>query len=117
MIGRLKQPVASAIGDKVREAFTDIGCPASIGSLPSQQGYRVSTTVLRAQGTAVTYSALTLEITLTDERTQKEIARWLVQAAEKPFDLKSQNERLYGPGIATGILQNPLKTQLARYFR
>ncbi len=117
VIGRLKQPVASAIGDKVREAFTDIGCPASIGSLPSQQGYRVSTTVLRAQGTAVTYSALTLEITLTDERTQKEIARWLVQAAEKPFDLKSQNERLYGPGIATGILQNPLKTQLARYFR
>lgn len=117
VVGRLKPAVASAIADKVREAFTGIGCTAGIGSLPSQQGYRVSTTVLRAQGTAVTYSALTIEITLTDERTQKEIARWLVQAAEKPFDLKSQNERLYGPGIATGILQNPLKTQLARYFR
>lgn len=117
VIGRLKPAVAGAIADKLQEAFTGIGCAASIGSNPRQQGYRVSTTVLRAQGTPVTYSALTLEITLTDERSQKELARWLVQAAEKPFDIKSQNERLYGPGISTGILQKPMQAQLARYFR
>jgi len=116
-VGRLKPAVASAIADQVRQSFETLGCPTTVGSKPAQQGYRVSTSVLRSQGTDLTYSAITLEITLTDERTNRELARWLVQASEKPFDLKSQNERLYGPGIATGILQKPLATQLSRYLR
>ncbi|MCW0217515.1 MAG: hypothetical protein OJI67_04240 [Prosthecobacter sp.] len=116
-VGRLKPAVASAIADQVRQSFETLGCPTTVGSKPAQQGYRVSTSVLRSQGTGLTYSAITLEITLTDERTNRELARWLVQASEKPFDLKSQNERLYGPGIATGILQKPLATQLSRYLR
>jgi hypothetical protein len=116
-LGRLKPAVASQIANQVRQSFEALGCPTAVGSLPAQQGYRVTTSVLRAQGTPITYSTLTLEITLIDEKTNRELARWMIQAAEKPFDMKSQNERLYGPGIATSMLQKPLAAQLGRYLR
>lgn len=116
-IGRLKPAVAAGISEEIRRGFESMGCQASVGSPSGQGGYTVRTSVLRAQGNAVVYSSLTLEIALIDQRTGRELARWMVQAAEKPFDIKSQNERMYGTGIATQILQKPLHTQMSRYLR
>ncbi|MCX6853830.1 MAG: hypothetical protein NTV80_02875 [Verrucomicrobia bacterium] len=116
-IGQLKPAVAKALGEEVRRGFENLGCKVLLGSQPSQGGYTVTTTVLRAQGNAIKYSSLTIEMTLSDQSTGRELARWIVQGSEKPFDLPSQNERLYGPGIATSILQKPIQTQMSRYLR
>lgn len=116
-IGRLKPAVATGISEEIRRGFEAMGCQTSVGSPSGQGGYTVRTSVLRAQGNAIVYSSLTLEIALIDQRTGRELARWMVQAAEKPFDLKSQNERMYGAGIATQILQKPLHAQMSRYLR
>jgi len=116
-IGRLKPAVAAGISEEIRKGFEAMGCQASVGNPSGTSGYTVRTSVLRAQGNAIVYSSLTLEIALIDQRTGRELARWMVQAAEKPFDIKSQNERVYGAGIATQILQKPLHTQMSRYLR
>jgi hypothetical protein len=117
VIGKLKPAVAKALSEEIRRGFESMGCQVLLGSQSRQSGYTVRTSVLRSQGNAIIYSNLTVEITLVDQKTGRELARWIVQATEKPFDLKSQNERLYGAGIATGILQKPLKTQMSRYLR
>jgi hypothetical protein len=117
VIGKLKPAVAQALSEEIRRGFESMGCQVLLGSQSRQSGYTVRTSVLRSQGNAIIYSNLTVEITLVDQKTGRELARWIVQATEKPFDLKSQNERLYGAGIATGILQKPLKTQMSRYLR
>ncbi len=117
VIGRLKSGVAQKVGEEIRRGFEGLGCQVLLTDRPQKSGYTVRTTVLRAQGNLLQYSNLTLEISLQDQRTGRELTRWVVQASEKPFDLKSQNERMYGDGIATSILQKPLKTQLSRYLR
>jgi hypothetical protein len=117
VIGKLKPAVAQALSEEIRRGFESMGCQVLLGGQSRQSGYTVRTSVLRSQGNAIIYSNLTVEITLVDQKTGRELARWIVQTTEKPFDLKSQNERLYGAGIATGILQKPLKTQMSRYLR
>jgi hypothetical protein len=117
VIGKLKPAVAKALSEEIRRGFESMGCQVLLGSQSRQSGYTVRTSVLRSQGNAIVYSNLTIEIALIDQKTGRELTRWIVQATEKPFDLKSQNERLYGAGIATGILQKPLKTQMSRYLR
>jgi|GEM_PF-2976634 len=116
-IGRVKPGVARKLAEELRRGFEGMGCQVLLTDRPQKAGYTVRTTILRAQGTPVTYSNLTLEISLQDQRTGRELTRWVVQASEKPFDLNAQNERLYGAGIATGILQKPLAMQLKRYVQ
>jgi hypothetical protein len=117
VIGKLKPEVAKALAEEVRKGFESLGCKVLLGNQPNQGGYTVTTNVLRAQGNAIKYSSLTIEMTLSDHSTGREVARWIVQGNEKPFDMPSQNERLYGPGIATGILRKPMLTQMSRYLR
>ncbi len=117
VIGKMKPAVSQALAEEVRRGFEQIGCQVLIGNSARQGGYAVRTSVLRAQGNAILYSNLTVEIALVDQRTGKELTRWVVQASEKPFDMNAQNERLYGPGIATSILSKPLKSKLAAYVR
>lgn len=117
VIGKLKPEVARAIAEEIRGGFESLGCQTRLGGGAAKAGYVVETSVLRSQGSVITYSSLTLEITLREIAGGKELARWIVQAGEKPFDLKSQNERMYGIGIATGILAKPLREQLNRYLR
>jgi hypothetical protein len=117
VIGLLKPEVAKALAEEVRRGFENLGCKVLLGNQSNQGGYKVTTSVLRAQGNAIIYSSLTVEMTLSDESTGREVARWIVQGNEKPFDFPSQNERLYGPGIATSILRKPMQAQMSRYLR
>lgn len=117
VIGKMKPAVSRAVAEEVRSGFEQLGCQVLIGQQSQQAGYSVRTSVLRAQGNALMYSNLTVEMTLVDQKTGKELTRWVVQASEKPLDINAQNERLYGPGIATSILKKPLKSKLASYLR
>lgn len=117
MIGRLKPQVARGLAEAVRSAFAAQGLQAVISDAPRQGGYVARTTVLRAQGNFITYTSLTVEVNLQDARTGRELTRLVVQAAEKPFDLKAQTERQNQGGIASSLLVKPLAAKLRGYVR
>jgi hypothetical protein len=117
-IGRLKAGVARGLAEAVGAGFESLGARVVINDAPRSAGrYVVRSTVLRAQGNLVQYTNLTVEVSLHDQRTGRELTRMLVQAAEKPFDLKAQTERQNAGGIATSIFVKPLQAKLRTYVR
>lgn len=115
-IGKLKPQVARGIADSIRTSFEKLGMQTLVSETPKQQGYAVRCAVLRAQGTYITYSNVTVEVSLHDQRTGRELTRMLVQVAEKPFDLKAQSER-QSIGVATSILTKELDEKLKVYVK
>lgn len=115
-IGRLKPQVAKSIADSVRSSFEKLGLQTLVSESPKQQGYVVRCAVLRAQGTYVTYSNVTVELTVQDRRTGRELTRMVVQMAEKPFDIKSQTER-QSTGVATTLLTKAVDAKLKAHVK
>jgi hypothetical protein len=115
-IGRLKPQVAKSIANSVRSSFEKLGLQTLVSESPKQQGYVVRCAVLRAQGTYVTYSNVTVELTVQDRRTGRELTRMVVQMAEKPLDLKAQTER-QTTGVATTQLTKAVDAKLKAYVK
>ncbi|MES2506207.1 MAG: hypothetical protein V4599_05860 [Verrucomicrobiota bacterium] len=115
-IGRLKPQVAKSIANSVRSSFEKMGLQTLVSEGPKQQGYVVRCAVLRAQGTYVTYSNVTVELTVQDPRTGRELTRMVVQMAEKPLDIKAQTER-QTTGVATTQLTKAVDAKLKAYVK
>lgn len=115
-IGHLKPQVAKSIANSVRSSFEKLGLQTLVSEASKQQGYVVRCAVLRAQGTYVTYSNVTVELTVQDRRTGRELTRMVVQMAEKPLDIKAQTER-QTTGVATTQLTKAVDAKLKAYVK